>query len=273
MNPRMAVIQMTSGVAVSANLALAETLLAEAGRQGAALALLPENFALMAETDLDRLRQAEVLGAGPIQDFLARVAGQLHLAIIAGTVPIRAGGGRIRAASLVYSPEGVQVGRYDKMHLFDVDLGAGERYQESLGIEPGLEAQVVDVAGIRAGLSVCYDLRFPELYRDLVARGATVLTVPAAFTVPTGRDHWDPLLRARAIENQCYVLAAAQSGLHENGRQTYGRSSIIDPWGVIVAERREAGPGILVADYDAAHLQAVREKLPALRHRRSGLAG
>ncbi|MHB1543272.1 MAG: carbon-nitrogen hydrolase family protein [Gammaproteobacteria bacterium] len=268
MTIRMAVIQMTSGVDVSVNLAQAEVLFAEASREGATLALFPENFALMARTDADRLKQAESFGEGPIQDFLARAASRYRVALIAGTIPIRAGGGRVRAASLVYDADGSRIGRYDKMHLFDVDLGPDERYRESLGIEPGEDPQVVDVAGLGIGLSVCYDLRFPELYRLLVDRGATVLTVPSAFTVPTGADHWDPLLRARAIENQCYVLAAAQSGHHENGRRTYGRSRIIDPWGVIVAERLPSGPGVLVADYDASRLQSVRDHLPALRHRR-----
>ncbi len=265
-----AVIQMTSGEGISANLAQAEALIAKASRNGATFALLPENFALMARTDADRLAHAEVLGEGLIQDFLTRVAREYGLALIAGTIPIRAAGGRVRAASLVYDAAGRCIGRYDKMHLFDVDLGAQERYRESQGVEPGEHPEVVEVATLRVGLSVCYDLRFPELYRYLVDQGATVLAVPSAFTVPTGADHWDPLLRARAIENQCYVLAAAQSGQHENGRRTYGRSRIIDPWGVIVAEQLEDGPGVLLAPYQADEVRSVRERLPALAHRRIG---
>lgn len=265
---RMAVIQMTSGVTVAENLAEAERWLGEASQAGATLALLPENFALMARTDPERFDQAEDFGAGPIQDFLVQAARRLGLAIVAGTIPIRADGTRVRAASLVYDRQGEVVGRYDKMHLFDVDLGTGESYRESRGIEPGEKPQVVEVEGHRIGLSVCYDIRFPELYRRLVDQGATVLTLPSAFTVPTGRDHWEPLLRARAIENQCYVLAAAQAGHHENGRETYGHSVIVDPWGVIVAGPLAEEAGLLVADYDEDRLIAVRRKLPALEHRR-----
>lgn len=258
---------MRSGRAIAANLEQADHLLAEAHKRGAALALLPENFALMATSDTERWEGAELAGRGPIQDYLARTARRLGLAVVAGTIPIRSGT-RVYAASLAFDANGRVVGRYDKMHLFDMDLGPGERYRESTGTRPGNSPRVVPLAGIPVGLSVCYDVRFPELYRCLVTEGACLFTVPAAFTVPTGQAHWKTLLRARAIENQCYVLAGAQVGRHEGGRRTYGHSCLIDPWGQVIAERRALEPGVVVGHYDSECLEGIRERLPALRHRR-----
>jgi nitrilase len=263
---------MRSGRTVAANLEQADRLLAEARRRRAELALLPENFALMAQSDPERWEAAERGGRGPVQDYLSQTARRLGIALIGGTLPIRSGT-RVYAASLAFDAHGRVIGRYDKMHLFDVDLGPGERYRESAGTRPGNGPQVVRLAGIPVGLSVCYDVRFPELYRCLVADGARLLTVPAAFTVPTGRAHWTTLLRARAIENQCYVLAAAQSGRHEGGRRTYGHSCLIDPWGRLVAERQAPGPGIVLGHYDSGCLEQIRGRLPALRHRRIHPAG
>lgn len=266
---KAAAIQMTSGPDVGANLQEAASLLEEAAARGAALAVLPENFAFMGLSDRDKRQIAESPGEGPIQRFLSATARQLSLWVIAGTVPLRGDPeGRVAAASLVYDHQGHCVARYDKIHLFDVDLPArGEKYRESAHVAPGSEPRVVDTPLGRIGLSVCYDVRFPELYRALSAAGAQLLTVPSAFTAPTGRAHWESLLRARAIENLCYVVAPAQSGFHANGRETHGDSLIIDHWGRILA-RLPRGRGCVVADIDLERQSEVRASFPALMHRR-----
>jgi deaminated glutathione amidase len=266
--PLAAALQMTSSTDVGRNLAAARSLLEQAARAGAVLAVLPENFALMAASEARRVELAEAPGDGPIQAAVAAAASQLGLWIVAGTVPLRTGRpDRSAPASLVFDARGVLVARYDKIHLFDVDLpGRRERYRESATTAAGRDPVVVDSPVGRLGLSVCYDVRFPELYRRLSAAGAEVLTVPSAFTAPTGRVHWEVLLRARAIENQCYVLAAAQSGLHENGRQTYGDTLIIDPWGTVV-RRLPRGSGIVLAEIDRARILAIRKAFPVLDHR------
>jgi predicted amidohydrolase len=229
---KVAVIQMTSGPEVSANLEQARELLEEAAARGARLAALPENFSFMGLKD-----------AGG------------------------AGDGRVAAASLVYDPDGRRAARYDKIHLFDVDIpGRIEAYRESRHVAPGAAAAVVDTPAGRLGLSVCYDVRFPELYRHLSAAGAQLLVVPSAFTAPTGRAHWETLLRARAIENLCYVLAPAQSGFHPGGRETYGDSMIVDYWGRIL-QRVPRGRGCAVAEVDLSRQAGVRESFPALAHR------
>ncbi len=265
---RVAALQMTSGPDVAANLAMAGQLLRQAADAGAALALLPENFAFMGLKDADKLAVGEEPGSGPIQDALARWASCLNLWIVAGTMPLkRPDLAKVAAASLVFDAEGRQRARYDKIHLFDVDLPErNEVYRESANMAPGGEPVVVETPMGRLGLSVCYDMRFPELYRELVARGAQVLLMPAAFTVPTGEAHWEVLLRARAVENQCYVVAAAQWGRHANGRETYGDSLVVDFWGRVLA-RRPTGVGIVTAEIDLAALGRVRESFPALRHR------
>ena len=232
---KVAAIQMTSGPEVAANLEQARELLEQAASRGARLAALPENFSFMGLKDADKRAVAEPDGAGPVQEFLAASARRLHLWIVGGTVPLVAGpDGRVAAASLVYDDDGERVARYDKIHLFDVDIpGRAESYRESAHVAPGSQAALLDTPVGRLGLSVCYDVRFPELYRHLSAGGAQLFAVPSAFTSPTGRAHWETLLRARAIENLCYVVAPAQSGFHPSGRETYGDSMIVDYWGRI----------------------------------------
>ncbi|SER19104.1 nitrilase [Solimonas aquatica] len=267
----IAALQMNSGDDVAANLDAAETLLREAAAAGACLATLPENFAFMGARDRDKLAHGEADGSGPIQDRLSKLARELDLWIVAGTLPIRQDGGeRVYAASCVYDSDGARVARYDKIHLFDIEVpgSGGERYRESNSIAPGqAQAVVVDTPVGRLGLSVCYDLRFPELYRRLVAAGAELLCVPAAFTVKTGEAHWDLLLRARAVENLCYVIAPGQCGTHPGGRGTYGHSLIVEPWGSVIATRAE-GPGVVLATRDAQRQSELRAGFPALSHRR-----
>jgi len=272
---KVAAIQMTSGPDVTANLEQARGLLEEAAAREAGLAVLPENFAFMGLHDADKRAVAESDGGGPIQDFLSSTALKLRVTIVAGTIPLRAGeDGRVAAASLVYGSDGKRVGRYDKIHLFDVDIpgGAGVesggtgRYRESAHVAPGADAVVVDTAAGKLGLSVCYDVRFPELYRSLSASGAQLLSIPSAFTSPTGRAHWETLLRARAIENLCYVIAPAQSGFHPSGRETYGDTMIVDPWGRVL-QRLPRGRGSVLADIDLNAQAEVRRNFPALQHR------
>jgi predicted amidohydrolase len=264
----IAAIQMTSGPDVAANLEQVQPLLEDAARRGAQLAVVPENFAFMGLRDADKRAIAEPEGSGPIQDFLAATARRLRMWIVAGTIPLRAGeDGRVAAASVVYDADGNRVARYDKIHLFDVDIpGRVERYRESAHVAPGSAPVVIDTPVGRLGLSVCYDVRFPELFRLLSAAGAQILTVPSAFTSPTGRAHWETLMCARAIENLCYVVAPAQSGFHPNGRETYGDSMIVDYWGHVV-QRLPRGRGCIVAQIDVARQAEVRRNFPALEHR------
>ena len=265
---KVAAVQMTSGPDVAANLEQARELLEEAAVRGAALAALPENFSFMGLRDADKRAVAEGDGEGPAQEFLAATARTLRLWIVGGTVPLVAGAdGRVAAASLVYNSDGERVARYDKIHLFDVDIpGRAESYRESAHVAPGSRAAVLDTPVGRLGLSVCYDVRFPELYRHLSAAGAQLLAVPSAFTGPTGRAHWETLLRARAIENLCYVVAPAQSGFHPSGRETYGDSMIVDYWGRVL-QRVPRGRGCAVAEVDLARQAGVRDTFPALIHR------
>jgi nitrilase len=265
---KVAAIQMTSGPDVSANLEQAGALLRDARIRGAVLAALPENFAFMGLKDADKRAVGETEGSGPIQDFLAATARELRLWIVGGTMPMRAGpDGRVAAASLVFDDSGKRVARYDKIHLFDVDIpGKAETYRESAHVAPGREPAVVDTPAGKLGLSVCYDMRFPELFRRLSAAGAQIFSVPSAFTAPTGRAHWETLLRARAIENLCYVIAPAQSGFHPNGRETYGDSLIVDHWGAVL-QRLPRGRGCVVADVDLNRQAQARTSFPALDHR------
>jgi nitrilase len=267
--PRVAAVQMNSGADVAANLRGAQAALEQARAQGAVLAVLPENFAFMGAHERDKLAVAEPDGAGPIQQFLAQAARRLQLWIVAGTVPVKtADPARVAAACLVFDAGGARVARYDKIHLFDVEVADGEQYRESASIAPGaVSATVLDAPAGRLGLSVCYDLRFPELFRALVAQGAEVLAVPSAFTERTGEAHWEPLLRARAIENQCYVVAPGQCGTHPGGRRTWGHSLIADPWGRVLAQR-EAGEGVIVAALPREPLLQLRRSFPVLSHRR-----
>jgi deaminated glutathione amidase len=265
---KVAAVQMTSGPDVLANLEQARALLEEAAARGARLAALPENFSFMGLKDADKRAVAEPDGAGPVQQFLADSARRLRLWIVGGTTPLRsAADGRVAAASLVYNSDGERVARYDKIHLFDVDLpGRAESYRESAHVAPGEGVRVLDTPVGRLGLSVCYDVRFPELYRALSAAGAQLLAVPSAFTGPTGRAHWETLLRARAIENLCYVVAPAQSGIHPSGRETYGDSMIVDYWGRVL-QRLPRGRGCAVAEIDLETQASVRAGFPALAHR------
>lgn len=265
---KVAAVQMASGPVVAANLAEAGRLIEAAARQGAHLVVLPENFSLMPSRDRDRLAAAEPDGAGPAQEFLAAIALRLRVWVIGGTIPLQTRDRqKVRAACLVYNDRGQRVARYDKIHLFDVRLGNGEQYQESKSIEAGDTPVVVDTPFGRLGLTVCYDLRFPELYRRLLDQGAELYVVPSAFTAYTGRAHWEVLVRARAIENLAYVIAPAQGGYHVSGRETHGDSMIVSPWGEVL-DRLPRGSGVVVAECDMAHQQNTRVRLPSIQHRR-----
>ena len=266
---KVAAIQMVSEISVDHNLAQAHRLLDQAAAAGAELAVLPEYFCFMGRNDRDKLLLAETPGLGTVQDFLSDTARELGLWIVGGTLPMATDDPeRAANACMVYNPKGKVAARYDKIHLFRYDNGR-ERYDEAAALAAGehpTSFTLHDHGGQdwRVGLSVCYDLRFPELYRQLAA---DIIVVPSAFTHTTGQAHWEVLLRARAIENQAYVIASAQGGLHENGRQTWGQPMVIDPWGQILGQHA-TGPGVVVCELDAARLQSVRQQLPALQHRR-----
>jgi nitrilase len=262
-----AALQMVSTPDVARNLESAARLVGEAARAGARLLALPEYFCLMGQRDDDKLAIAEADGGGPIQDRLSALAREHAVWLVGGTLPIHAEEpGRVRNACCVYGPGGERVARYDKIHLFAFDNGR-EHYDESRVLEAGSEPVTFEADGLRVGLSICYDLRFPELYRALMQPPCDLLVVPAAFTWTTGQAHWELLLRARAVENLCHVLASAQGGLHENGRRTWGHSMVIDPWGAVLAEVDE-GEGVALAALDLVKRDALRLQLPALRHRR-----
>jgi nitrilase len=262
---RIAAVQMISGPAVAPNLATAARLIAHAAKQGAELVALPEYFPLIGASDAERLDAREVEGDGPIQSFLAESARQHKLWLVGGSIPLRANDpAKLRNSCLVFGPDGQRVVRYDKIHLFGFHKG-DESYDESLTIEAGAQAVAFDAPCGRVGLGICYDLRFPELFRALGEMNLLVL--PAAFTETTGRAHWEILLRARAIENQCYVLASAQGGRHPNGRMTHGNSMLISPWGEVLA-RMDKGEGVVLGELESERLADTRSSLPALRHRK-----
>ncbi|MCX8145866.1 MAG: carbon-nitrogen hydrolase family protein [Azovibrio sp.] len=266
-NVRLAGVQMVSGPQVADNLAAATRLVAEAVAQGAGCVLLPEYFPIIGASDAARLAARESFGQGPVQDWLAATASRHGIWLVAGSIPLMAARpDKMYNASLVFDPTGRCVARYDKIHLFGFDDGR-EAYDEAASIEAGATPVALDTPFGRIGLSICYDLRFPELYRAL--GGLDLILLPAAFTETTGRAHWEILLRARAIENQCYVLAAGQGGQHANGRRTYGHSMIVDPWGEVL-DVKAHGPGVVLAELDHARLAAVRRQLPALQHRKLG---
>lgn len=265
---RVAAIQMASGAQVSANLQEAGRLIHEAAEQGARLVVLPENFALMGQHEHDKLAAQEAEGDGPIQTFLAQQAKRHQVWIVGGTIPLSTDDPQhVRASCLVYNAEGQVVVRYDKIHLFDVDTGNNERYEESQTIEAGQHAVVFDSPFGRIGLAICYDLRFPELFRYLLDQGAQIFCIPSAFTEITGKAHWDMLNRVRAVENLSYVIAADQGGYHVNGRKTYGDSLIVDPWGAVL-NRLAQGSGVVVADIDTEHQAQLRQRFPTIQHRK-----
>ena len=287
---KIAALQMVSTPDVGRNLEAAAGLIARAAEAGAALVCLPEYFCLLGRRDTDKLAIAEAAGDGPIQRFLADAARRHRLVVIGGTLPVRAvravrattgedaaaqAAPRVLNRCCVYAPDGSELIHYDKLHLFAYDNGR-ESYDEGRTLAAGDTPKALQLmlAGqtLRLGLSICYDLRFPELYRALMQPPCDLIVVPSAFTHTTGSAHWEVLLRARAIENQCYVLAAAQGGTHENGRRTFGHSMVVDPWGEVLA-RQEEGEGVVMVELDPERIASVRKQLPALQHRRSGTGG
>lgn len=268
---KVAAIQMVSGTQRDDNLQAAYVLLEQAAHSGAELAVLPEYFCLMGHKDTDKLACLEAEGDGVIQRFLADTARALQIWIVGGTLPIQTTTpDRVRNTTLVFDPTGACVARYDKIHLFCFDNGH-ERFDEGRVIEAGRDPVQFDLTARdghrwRVGLSVCYDLRFPELYRLHAQAGADLMLVPSAFTHTTGQAHWEVLLRARAVENLAYVLAPAQGGHHENGRRTWGQSMLVDPWGKVLAQQDE-GAGVVIGELSAQHLHHLRMQLPALSHR------
>ncbi len=265
----VACVQMASSPNIGANLLEAERLIAEAVGQHAQLVVLPENFALMGKSEHHKVEVREPPGNGAIQAFLSEQAAQHRIWLVGGTIPLVAEAeNKVRATCLVFDDTGTQVARYDKIHLFDVALvDSGEQYTESDTIEPGHEVVVIDSPFGRMGIAVCYDLRFPELFRQQLEAGLELIVLPSAFTAITGRAHWEVLVRARAIENLCYVIAPDQGGYHLNGRETYGHSMIVDPWGTVLNSLAR-GPGVVCADVDLERLKSARRNFPSIAHRR-----
>jgi deaminated glutathione amidase len=267
----VAAVQMNSQADVAQNLEQASELVRRAKSRGAELVVLPENFAFFG-AEADKRSVAEQLGVGRISRALADMARENGVFVVGGGFPEQsADRDRPHNTLLVVGPDGAELSTYRKIHLFDVELGAAGSYSESAATTGGTSVTVVDIAGFSVGLSICYDLRFPELYRALAEKGADVLLVPAAFTLHTGKDHWHVLLRARAIESQAFVIAANQQGSHPGNRQTYGHSLVVDPWGTVVAEASD-GVGVTCATLERARLDAVRRSLPSLKHRKLGLS-
>jgi len=261
---KVAGIQMASGPNVSSNLTEAERLIAIAVEQGAKLVVLPEYFCMMGAKDIEKVSIRETLGDGPIQRFLSKMAREFEVWIIGGTVPLTSNyPNKVRNSCLVYNDKGEQVARYDKIHLFGLDLGT-EHYHEENTIESGDSIVVVDTPFGKVGLSICYDLRFPELYRAMGE--VDIIVLPSAFTETTGKAHWESLIRARAIENLCYVIASAQGGYHLSGRETHGNSMIVDPWGVVL-DRLPRGSGVVIASINRDYQASLRKSLPALKHK------
>lgn len=261
---KVAAIQMASGPYVSANLSEAERLIEIAVNQGAKLVALPEYFAIMGLKDTDKVAVRETEGKGPIQDFLSKIAKKYCIWVIGGSVPLESNyANKVRNSCLVYDDKGKQVARYDKIHLFGLDLG-NEHYHEETTIESGDAIKVVETPFGKIGLSICYDLRFPELYRAM--KDVNIIVVPSAFTETTGKAHWETLIRARAIENLSYVIAPAQGGYHLSGRETHGNTMIVDPWGVVL-DRLPRGSGVVIGTINTQYQASLRNSLPALKHR------
>lgn len=265
---KIAAIQMMSTHHVDQNLKSAAAFLGRAVSAGAQLIVLPEDFAFIGLNEGDKLTIKEDFGAGPVQAFLSEQAKSHQVWLIAGSVPLcTQDEHKCYSACLVFNDQGECVARYNKIHLFDVTVSDHQQYQETAVVKPGDDCVVLDTPLGRVGLSICYDLRFPELYRALLTKGAEIIVVPSAFTAVTGQAHWEVLLRARAIENLCYVVAANQSGIHKKGKETYGHSLIVDPWGVVL-DCIVQGEGIVCADLDLLHLQTIRKHFPSISHRR-----
>ncbi|MCU7959641.1 MAG: carbon-nitrogen hydrolase family protein [gamma proteobacterium symbiont of Bathyaustriella thionipta] len=266
-----ATIQLASGPNVGANLLEAGRLIRQQAKQGAQLVVLPENFAFMGKTDQELCEVREKPGAGPIQDFLHEQARKNGIWLVGGTLPMAGEdthANKIRSAALLMNPDGEQVARYDKVHLFDVHLpDSDEEYNESDTIDPGEAAVVVETEFGKLGVAVCYDLRFPELFRCMLNSGVEIIAVPSAFTSVTGRAHWETLVRARAIENLAFVVAAAQGGYHVSGRETYGHSMLVDPWGTVLAQVPR-GTGAASSSLDMEFLRNIRRTFPVIEHRR-----
>jgi nitrilase len=261
---KMAAIQMASSTSVSSNLVEAKRLIEIAAKQGAKVVVLPEYFCIMGVKDFDKVTVREKPNEGPIQEFLAKTAKHFKIWIIAGSVPMISNfPNKVRNSCLVYNDKGIQVARYDKIHLFGLDLGT-EHYHEENTIEPGDKIVTVETPFGKIGLSICYDLRFPELYRAMGE--VDIIVVPSAFTETTGKAHWETLVRARAIENLAYVVASAQGGYHLSGRETHGNSMIVDPWGVVL-DRLPRGSGVVIANINRDYIKTLRQSLPALKHK------
>lgn len=267
----VAIVQMSSDDSIRKNLVRAESMITKAAHKGAKLVVLPENFAVMGNNLQTFAAVAETPGNGPVQEFLQTQAQKNGIWLLGGSIPLKCERpDRVHSASLLFDAEGKQVARYDKIHLFDVDLTeTGERYRESDIFEPGNEICVVDTPVGRLGMTICYDLRFPELYRALIDQGAELVSIPSAFTATTGRMHWETLLRARAIENFCYVLAPNQYGTDESGRRTWGHSAIVDPRGSIITQIK-TGTGVALAEIELDKLRLLRQSFPTLEHRKFG---
>lgn len=265
---RAAVLQITASANIFDNLKRTDKYFAKAKSSGAKLILLPENFGFMGLKEGDKLKIAEEDGNGLMQEHISRLCKKFKIWCIAGTIPIKSTNNKIFSRSIVFDEYGAKVAQYDKIHLFDVKINQTETHNESDATSPGTSLVVVDSPIGKIGLTVCYDLRFPRLYQDLSDKGAEIITVVAAFTAITGKAHWEPLLRARAIENFVYMLASDQTGKHENGRHTYGHSMIIDPWGKIVSKITK-GEGLIVSEIQTAKIKECREKIPIFEHRKT----
>ncbi len=266
---KVAAIQMCSSMSVEDNLKSAGNLIGKAAKKGAELIVLPEMFPMVSKGAEDKIFISEGPGFGAIQDFLSEQASKNSVWIVGGTIPIRTENkSKVRAACIVYNKMGKAVARYDKIHLFDVDISEKEIYRESDTIEPGDRAVVLDTPFGKLGLAVCYDIRFPALFIELFNQGAEIIAIPAAFTEKTGEAHWKLLARARAVENFCYIIGACQAGKHESGRRTYGDSLIVDPWGTVLDERKASSPGIVYGETDLEYLQKIRASIPVSDHRK-----
>lgn len=266
---KVAAVQMCSSHLVSDNLATAGKFIQEAAENGAKLVILPEMFAVVGQTAAAKVDVMEPLGQGVIQDFLSETSRKNKIWIVGGTIPIAcANQKKAKAASLVFDEKGNRVARYDKIHMFDAVISEQEIYKESEIIEAGGEVVVVDTPAGKLGLAVCYDIRFPELFRCLAKKGAEIISLPAAFTVRTGEAHWELLTRTRAVENFCYVIGACQGGNHSKGRKTYGNSLIIEPWGTVLAKKENIEPGVIYATIDLEHLRQVRKSMPVAEHQK-----